>query len=295
MTTSFMSYKKSSKTILSINLALGLLLAPALAFADSNMQLKPLQDTTVYSNTNPSTYTNPAAANTTSAYTAANTTTTTTNGNALNNSNGGYGLTNYGNDYYNGSSTTTIQGRLVSIPKGTLLAIHTDQPITSFAAHMGDPVNATLENDVYVNDAVAIPAGSQVLGQVSSVGGAGHMGKHGVLEVRFDSVKLPDGRVIPINAHIVTKDQSGVLKGDTYAMDIAKGVGIAAGSTAVGTLMGTAAGGLLGSVGTGAVFGLGVGALGGMGYAMARKGKEVVVPAGARMSVVIDSPVTVNN
>lgn len=288
----FMSCKKHSKAILTANLALSLLLAPALAFADSNMQLKPLQDTTVYSNTNPSTYANPAAANTSGAYSTANTTTT---GNTFNNANGGYGLSNYGNDYYNGSSTTTIQGRLVSIPKGTMLAIHTDQPITSFAAHMGDPVNATLENDVYVNDAVAIPAGSQVLGQVSSVNGAGHLGKHGVLEVRFDSVKLPDGRVVPINAHIVTKDQSGVLKGDTYAMDIAKGVGIAAGSTAAGTLMGTAAGGLLGSVGTGAVFGLGVGALGGMGYAMARKGKEVIVPAGARMSVVIDSPVTVNN
>ncbi len=280
------------KTVLSANLALSLLLTPLLAFADGNtMQLKPLQDSTVYSNANTTTtnYANPTASYpATSANTAVNNT-------ALNNTSG-YGLNSgYGNDYYNGSSTTTIQGRLISIPKGTLLSIHTDQPITSFAAHMGDPVNATLENDIYVNDAVAIPAGSQVLGQVSSVDGAGHLGKHGLLEVHFDSVKLSDGRVVPINAHIVTKDESGVLKGDTYAMDVAKGVGIAAGSTAAGTLMGTAAGGLLGSVGTGAVFGLGVGALGGMGYAMARKGKEVIVPAGSRMSVMIDSPVTVNN
>lgn len=287
------SMLKNPKSILSAGMALSLLLTPTLAFADGTMQLKPLQDTNVYSNTNPNTYnyTNPAA----STGTYGNTTTTTnTNLNAAN-ANGGYGLSNYGNDYYNGSSTTTIQGHLISIPKGTMLAIHTDQPLTSLAAHIGDPVNATLENDVYVNDSVAIPAGSQVLGQVASVDTAGHLGKHGVLEVHFDSVKLPDGRVVPINAHVVTKDQSGVLKGDSYAMDIAKGVGVAAGSTAVGTLMGTAAGGLLGSVGTGAVFGLGVGALGGMGYAMARKGKEVVVPAGARMSVMIDTPVTVNN
>jgi len=282
------------KTVLSANLALSLLLTPLLAFADSNtMQLKPLQDSTVYSNANTTTtnYSNPTA---NYANAGANTTASNT---AVNNNNG-YGLNSgYGNDYYNGynGASTTIQGRLISIPKGTLLSIHTDQPITSFAAHIGDPVNATLENDIYVNDAVAIPAGSQVLGQVSSVDGAGHLGKHGLLEVHFDSVKLSDGRVVPINAHIVTKDESGVLKGDTYAMDVAKGVGIAAGSTAAGTLMGTAAGGLLGSVGTGAVFGLGVGALGGMGYAMARKGKEVIVPAGSRMSVMIDSPVTVNN
>jgi hypothetical protein len=269
------------KNLLSMNLALGLVLMPALAFADGTIQLKPLQDSsTVYS----------------SNY---NTTTTSNAGsNSYNtNPNGGYGLNNsYGSSYYTPTDDTmTIRGRVVSIPKGTLLSIHTDLPITSSAAHIGDPVNATLENDVYVNDAVAIPAGSQVLGQVATVSNASHLGKHGEIDVRFDSVKLSDGRVVPISAHIVTQDQSGVLKGDTYGKDVAKGVGIAAGSTGVGTLMGTAAGSLLGSVGTGAVFGLGVGALGGMGYALARKGKDVIVPAGSRMSVMIDAPVTVNN
>jgi hypothetical protein len=264
-----------------MNLALGLVLMPALAFADGTIQLKPLQDSsTVYS----------------SNY---NTTTTSNAGsNSYNtNPNGGYGLNNsYGSSYYTPTDDTmTIRGRVVSIPKGTLLSIHTDLPITSSAAHIGDPVNATLENDVYVNDAVAIPAGSQVLGQVATVSNASHLGKHGEIDVRFDSVKLSDGRVVPISAHIVTQDQSGVLKGDTYGKDVAKGVGIAAGSTGVGTLMGTAAGSLLGSVGTGAVFCFGVGALGGMGYALARKGKDVIVPAGSRMSVMIDAPVTVNN
>ncbi len=269
------------KTLLTVNLAVSFVLAPAVAMADGTLQLKPIQDTTVYTN-------NAYGANNNSAY-----------------NNGSYGMSNYGGDYYgynntnngysNANTGTTLQGRLISIPKGTLLTIHTDQPITSYAAHVGDPITATLENDVYVNDAVAIPAGSQVLGQVASVNSAAHLGKHGDIDVRFDSVKLPDGRVVAINAHVVTKDQSGVLKGDTYAMDIAKGVGIAATGTGVGTLMGTAAGGLLGSVGTGALFGLGVGALGGMGYAVARKGKEVVVPAGSRLSVMVDTPVTMNN
>ncbi|WP_373531959.1 hypothetical protein [Vampirovibrio sp.] len=272
-----------AKTVLCANLALSLVLAPAVALADGTLQLKPLQDTNVYNN---GAYgnTNNAYGNTGNAY-----------GNAgYNNANNGGG---YGTDYYNSYSydNTVLKGRLASVPKGTLLTIHTDQPITTYAAHMGDPITATLENDVYVNDAVAIPAGSQVLGQVANVNSASHLGKHGDIDVRFDSIKLPDGRVMAINAHIVTKDQTGVLKGDTYAMDIAKGVGIAAGATGVGTLMGTAAGGLLGSVGTGALFGLGVGALGGMGYALARKGKEVVVPAGSRLSVMVDTPVTVNN
>ncbi|WP_303673429.1 hypothetical protein [Vampirovibrio chlorellavorus] len=267
-----------AKSILSANLALSFVVMPAVALADGTLQLKPLQDTTVYSN---NAYNN-------NGY-----------GNAGYNNNTGYNSNGYGNDYYSNNNNysydnTTLRGRLISIPKGTLMTIHTDVPITTYAAHVGDPITATLENDIFVNDAVAIPAGSQVLGQVANVNSASHLGKHGDIDVRFDSIKLPDGRVVAINAHIVTKDQSGVLRGDTYAMDIAKGVGIAAGATGVGTLMGTAAGGLLGSVGTGALFGLGVGALGGMGYALARKGKEVVVPAGSRLSVMVDTPVTVS-
>lgn len=243
------------KPALSGMLALSLLLMPVVAFADGMIQLRPLQDNTYSS----------------------------------------YGLNDYGTNYYTPDSNMMLRGRVISIPKGTLLTIHTDHPISSAGSHIGDPINATLENDVYVNDAIAIPAGSQVMGQVASVDDADRLGKHGEIDVRFDSVKLTDGRVIPIHAHIVTKDNTGVLKGNTYTMDVLKGVGIAAGATGVGTLMGTAAGGLLGATGAGALFGLGVGALGGMGYAVARKGKDVILPAGSRMSVMIDTPVTFNN
>jgi hypothetical protein len=252
----------SVKNTTSALLALSLLMLPALAFADGTIQLKPLQETNVYS----------------SGYSS----------NSTNSYGSSYYTPNTNNGYY-------LQGRVVSIPKGTLMTVQTNQPISSIGTRLGDTISATLESDVFVNDGVAIPAGTQIMGQIANVVEAGHLGKHGTLDVRFDSIKMPDGKVIPMRAHIVTKDDSGVLKGDSYAKDIAKGVGIAATGTGVGTLMGTAAGSLLGSVGTGALFGLGVGALGGMGYAVARKGKEVVLPSGSRMSVMIDMPVTVNN
>ena len=288
--------KMTSKTLISAQLALGLLLAPAIALADNNtIQLKPMQpENNVYSNTSKQ---KPGTLNSFPA------------SSDLDN---GYGLPSYGNTYYapannasmnanntlsnsTGNGANTLNGHITAIPKGTLLSIQTDQAISSYAAHIGDPINATLENDLYINDSLAVPAGSQIQGQVVTVSNASMMGKHGEIDVRFDDVKLQDGRVIPINAHIVTHDKSGILRGDTYMVDVAKGVGIAAGATGAGALVGTAAGSLLGSVGTGAVFGLGVGALGGMGYAMARKGKDVIVPAGSRMSLVIDTPVTVNN
>lgn len=190
--------------------------------------------------------------------------------------------------------TISLRGRISTIPTGTMLMIKVDQPISSSISHVGEPISATLENDIFINDAIAIPAGSEVMGQVASVQPSTHLGKHGSIDIRFHTVKAPDGTAVPIRAHIVTTDQTGVLKGDTYTKDVLKGLGFAAGGTAAGTLMGLSAGSLIGSAGAGAVFGLGLGALGGMSYALIRKGKDVMVPSGSRMSITLDQPVTVN-
>jgi hypothetical protein len=280
----------STKAVLGATLALGLVLSPLSALADGNViQLRPLQDKAGYTN----------------AYTPDTTATTNNNAGSTGSAsaydyyynNNAYGNANGSPDAVatSAADANTLHGRVVSVPKGTLLSVHLDHPVSASSAHVGDPVTATLENDVYAGDTVAIPAGSQVLGQVASVNEPGHMGRHGEIDVRFDTAKLPDGRVLTIPAHIVTQDQTGMLKGDTYTKDVLKGTGIALGATGAGTLMGTAAGGLIGSVGGGALFGLGIGALGGMGYALARKGKDVIVSAGSRMSLMVDTPVTINN
>lgn len=187
-----------------------------------------------------------------------------------------------------------LRGRVSTVPKGTMLMIKLDTPVNSESSHMGEEITATLENDIFINESIAVPAGSEVQGQVASVTPATHMGKHGAVDVRFMSVKTPDGQLIPIRAHVVTTDQSGILKGDTYTKDVVKGVAIAAGGTGVGTLMGLSAGSLVGAAGAGALLGLGAGAVGGLSYALIRKGKNVTIPTGARMSITLDQPVSIN-
>jgi len=268
--------RHNAHKLASLTLTAVLLGTPLLASADGNMALKPFYDTKVYS----SAYSNPNSTAYNPSSITPNTSTTYNNSSTYSSSSA------YQQPY--------LQAHLVSIPKGTLMTVETDQPVSSLAMHVGDTINTTLTSDVFVNDRVAIRAGSTVLGHVTDVTPAGRLGKHGHLDIQFDSVKTKDGQTYPIAAHVVTKDNTGVLKGDTYAMDVAKGVGIAAGGAAAGTLMGTAAGSLLGAAGAGAVFGLGVGALGGMGYAAARKGKEVVIPSGSRISLKIDTPTSIS-
>ena len=208
------------------------------------------------------------------------------------------------NQYYNSAAATTpatttygntslpLKGRISTLPKGTAMVVKLDHPISSYGSHLGESIGATLENDVFVGGDLAIPAGSEVVGQIANVRSSGRLGRHGSLDVRFYSVKTPNGTVIPIQGHVITSDKTGQLKGNTFTVDLVKSVGVGAVGTGVGALAGTALGGLLGVAGTGAVLGTGVGALAGIGYAVARKGKDVVIPSGSRISIKVDEDVS---
>jgi hypothetical protein len=201
--------------------------------------------------------------------------------------------TAYGSGSGFGDNSMALRGRVSVIPKGAMMMVRLDQPISSYNTNLGDPITATLENDLYVNDQVAIPAGSIIQGQVSNASKAGRLGKAGDMDIRFVSARTPDGMIIPMRAHVVTPDESGVIRGDKTGATVAKGVGYALGGTALGTVAGVSAGALLGSVGTGAVFGLSAGSLAGLSYAVLRKGKEVVLPSGSRLSLVADQTTSV--
>jgi hypothetical protein len=202
------------------------------------------------------------------------------------------------NDYRStasaGRQSFSIRGQVTSIPKGTMMVARLDQPLSSFSNNLGDSFTATLENDMYVNDTVVLPAGSEILGQVANVNKSGRLGRHGDLDVRFLGAKTPDGMSIPLHAHAVTSDQTGVFRGNTYSRDLLKGVGYAALGTGTGALLGTATGGILGAAGSGAVVGTGVGAIAGISYALARQGKDVVIPSGSRLSLVVDQSASVS-
>jgi hypothetical protein len=193
------------------------------------------------------------------------------------------------------TDTMQLRGGVSTIPTGTSLLVKMQQPLSSYSNNLGEPVSAQLENDVFVNNSITIPSGSEVLGQVTNVARSGRMGRHGELDVRFHSIRTPQGRVIPILGHIVTSDNTCILRGTSYKTDIAKGIGVAAGGTATGAAGGTAVGGLLGVVGTGAIVGTALGGIAGITYALARQGKDVVLPSGARLNVTVGQDVSVEN
>jgi hypothetical protein len=194
--------------------------------------------------------------------------------------------------YFN--ENIALRGHLATIPKGTIIMIKLDHPVSSTASKVGDSVSAIVEADVYLDNQIAIPAGSQVEGAITAANPAGHLGKHGSMEIMFNTIKTPNGYVLPMRAHVVTSDETGIIKGDSDQAQVYKTLGTAVGGAAAGTLMGTAAGSILGSAASGAGFGLAAGSIAGIGYAIVRTGKQVIIPSGARMSIILDHPIPIN-
>ncbi len=252
-----------------------------------DMSIRPLNNTSTVTST---------AGNNTVAYDTGNSayynTTSTPNYGTTGYNTTSYGSTNTG--AYSSYSQTPLRGGVSTIPKGTNIIVKLDQPISSESSRVGDAITATLDNDLLANGTVIVPAGSHVRGQVTSVVPTRHMGRHGEVGVQFFEVKTPNGNTIPVQGHITTEDNTGRLRGDSYKMDIAKGVGTAAAGTGIGAVTGVAVGGLLGVAGTGAAMGTGIGAVAGIGYAMARKGKDVLVPTGTRISIKVDEDTNVS-
>jgi hypothetical protein len=93
----------------------------------------------------------------------------------------------------------------VTIPEGTEFTVQTLDFLSSQTAAQGDPIHLEVQNNVLVDGAIAIPAGSPVKGVISSVTHASRMGKAGNISVRIESGETVDGQRIRLRA---TKAQS---------------------------------------------------------------------------------------
>lgn len=203
----------------------------------------------------------------------------------------------YEQNYYShsyGSPSTTLKGRVVTVPSGESLSVVSTCAISSENASQGQVFTIALASDFYYNGSLIAPAGSSIVGNVIEVSKAKRGSMNGKLCIRFNQIVTPYGLQIPISAVIKTEDGSGVLVGGTK-MDVAKHygknavVGSAAGAVS-GVVFGALAGG---SVGRGAALGTAVGAGGSLVKSVWDKGNNVSIPAGAAFDIILTQPITV--
>ena len=202
---------------------------------------------------------------------------------------------NYSFNTTNQGNYSTLQGNVTYVPVGTTTSAILSQTLDSKTCTKGMSVYAILDKDFKYNNIKVASAGSTLNGTVVKCKKAGIGNRNGQIEIRFTSIRTPEGYNIPVSGVIATTDGSGVLKGGATkdsAKDYGKNVAIgAAGGAILGTAMGPLSGG---EVGKGAVYGTAVG--GGLGLlnAARQSGEDVQIPANAQIQVCFDQPITLS-
>jgi hypothetical protein len=167
--------------------------------------------------------------------------------------------------------------RQVTVPAGTTVFLRWSESLSSRANSAGDAFRTTVDEDVRIADAVAIPSGSVVVGRVTEAHQPQKVGGRARLAVQFTEVELPSGESAPIEAVFTRsgKSQNG------------KDAAIIAGSTVGGAILGEAV-----HEGEGGVVGGILGGIGGAVAASRNKARPVEIPAGTVMAIELVRPVT---
>lgn len=195
--------------------------------------------------------------------------------------------------YVNNYQTPVLKGTVTTVPVGTAFEIITNSEINTKKNHVGEIFTATLNQPISVGSDIVIPAGSEVYGQVTYSEDAGRVGRNAIMEIKFTSVKPPYGHKIPMIGKIVTKDNTGVLRGGSLKQQLVKNVSSTAVTTVGGLAVGTGIGAIAGEAGIGAAVGSITGGVVGLGYIIIKKGREVNLPIGTKMVVTLEQPLVV--
>lgn len=202
----------------------------------------------------------------------------------------------YGQQYNQQYGQPQLYGYVSSAPAGTSFSTAMATYISSQSASVGDPVSVNLSSDLSVGSGVVLPAGTNVQGEVASVRSANYTGSHGQIQLRFNRAQLPDGRVIPLSARVVTPDGTGMIKGGTTGQRLGK----AAVRTVGGAAVGAGLGAILGAIrGRGraddyALRGAAIGGTGGLISTAASRGQEAELQPGMPIQLVLTQPLTVS-
>lgn len=189
-----------------------------------------------------------------------------------------------------------------TVPVGTVLQLKLDNTLSTRSSVAGDPFSATLTQPVLSSDGgVLIPTGSLVMGQVGSATPSGGMTGTSTLQLRFQQIRLPDGRTAALSATLsgVTPGSTGVggtvgrviqgtpsatPEGGVQQSRTRSTVGDVAAGGAVGALLGALVGG-----GKGAAIGTAAGA--GLGVVLASRGGALDLPVGTPMKITLNQPI----
>jgi hypothetical protein len=164
----------------------------------------------------------------------------------------------------------------VMIPAGTLGHVRLGAPVSSQTSNVGDAIAGTLTAALSVNDTLAVPEGTRVVGEVTAASPTGRGTHKAAVGLRFTRLELQDGQHIDVSTRAFFLEAGGETTRD---------IEMIGGGTVLGGVVGSIAGStLLGAV---------VGAAAGTGVALHAKGDAVVLGRGTVLRMRLQAPIQV--
>jgi hypothetical protein len=185
--------------------------------------------------------------------------------------------------------------------QGTEVHLTLLTPVSTSMSREGDPFVAELAQPVTFDSRIVLPKGTKIHGVIGTVQRPKNFSLfrgQAYMSLAFKSVEV-DSRLIPVQMSIVAIGQPRI---DSYSQP-RRDVKITEGEVvqekhdykgdAYGMLIGGGGGTLMGVLFSNITRGLGIGLAAGAAYVVARKGKEVEMPAQTGMLARLDSTITV--
>jgi hypothetical protein len=185
--------------------------------------------------------------------------------------------------------------------QGTQIRLQLLTDISTGAAKDGDPIMAIVTEPVAIGDELLLPAGTRVRGVVTTISKARRFSLfrgEAYLNLSFRSIEI-DSRLVPVQMSLLaiqkaTKDGDSRERKDVKITEgqVVEQKHDIKGDVVAGTI-GGGGGTLIGAIFSHAARGFGLGLAGSAVYVVARKGKEVDLPAKTGMLVRMDSTITI--
>jgi len=183
-----------------------------------------------------------------------------------------------------------------SVAPGTRILLSMINSVSTKQALVGDRIYLETAFPVLVNGRILVPQGSWVTGTITEVKRAGKVKGRGELQVRFDSLTLPNGVSREFRADLgaidarddqkLKREDSKISGGGDKSGDLAKVVT----ATSAGTVIASGIGAAAGNVGRGAGIGSAAGAASALAGVLLTRGPEASLAKGSTVEMVLDRP-----
>jgi hypothetical protein len=185
-------------------------------------------------------------------------------------------------------SPRTASNEKILVPSGTRFGVVLQNGISTRSAKAGDSVYFQTSFPITQNNRIVIPVGSYLRGALLAAKRPGRIKGKGEFRLRLDTLILPNGYTVSLNAAPRSADSGGKETMDSEGKVTGPGgkgkdIGTVAETTVTGAGIGAIAGG-----GKGAGIGAGIGGLAGLAAVLLTRGPEAELPRGSALDIVLE-------